>query len=129
MKVKPKCNHEETRLEHHHFLAIFKNRRQKNIWNANDVRFYALFVQCGPRSHIHSHIASTKKQSKYSATPYTPDYKQCGGRRQQNKKTKLKHLFFTHKRKAFSKNQLKRQPSKTCSFLNYLWLLKKPYFI
>ena len=32
----------------------------------------------------------------------------------QNKKTKLKHRVFTHKRKAFLKNQLKRQPSKTC---------------
>ena len=41
--------------------------------NANDVRFYELFVQRRSGSQMHSHISSAKKQLKYNKTPYSPD--------------------------------------------------------
>ena len=40
---------------------------------AKDVRFYALFVQRRPVSHMYSHISSAKKQLQCSKTPYSPD--------------------------------------------------------
>ena len=73
MQVKSKNNHEEMQLEHPYFLTILKNRCKKNIWNANEVRFYTLFVQCRPAFHMYSHVLSTKKQFQCSKPPFPPD--------------------------------------------------------
>ena len=67
MKVKSKNNHEEMWLEQHYFLAILKNRPEKIFEMPSMMfRFYALFVQCRPGSHMYSHISSTKKQLQFS---------------------------------------------------------------
>ena len=65
MKVKFKCNHEETRLEHHHPLAMLKKRRRK-IFEIPMTCFFthSPFAQRKLSFHMHSHDLSAKKQLK-----------------------------------------------------------------